>query len=532
MQLNHVAPALSFAMAKRPAFGTTQDAELTRIQQRWDDNAQVWGQVTQQGLDAFRNEMLDPAVLAMIGPLDGQTVLDAGCADGFFTHKLATLNPAKVIGVDISPKLIAAAQQRHSPPGGFTYQVGSITDLKSIPDSSVDQLVCTMTLMDTPNLESVLKAFNRVLKPNGQLVFSIKHPMTTLKGINYGINEQGRLAMSFDTGYFDTAAFEKRVEFEAPQGQPRPSIQTIHYPRTFSTYITALKQAGFLMTQAEEPYPTDAQCQVRPYLRPFQRIPFALVVKAQKVGPPGAPIRLQPVQFGRKLENVTLTDFQRQHFVYGGTLDPYHLGHELLVTAARTQFQIKPEEQGTKASLKISIIPAADPPHKSRNNMATHAQRVEMPRRAHQGELDVEVLDIEANLPTPSYTVNTMRAWIPGFDTLYQRGERAVMLIGEDTLDTLHLWREAEVMAKNTLFVVAPRTGTKKPTQPPPANAPDFDWIPLNLKPWNISSSEIRKLIAEKAPWHVLIKYLPAPVLKYIQTELMYTESDDALPAA
>lgn len=502
--------------------------DLQRLQTQWDANAAVWNQVTAQGLDAFRNEMLDPAVLSLLKPTKGQVILDAGCGNGYFTKKLANLNAKEVIGIDLSPNLIASANQlkaKSSTTSPLRFETGSITDLSNIPDQSVDQITCTMTLMDCPDLEAVLKTFNRVLKPDGTMVFSIKHPFTTLKGIQYKVDDSGRLQMSADTGYFDTNAFSKTVMFDAPKGiTTNPTITSIHYPRTVSSYLQALAQNGFGNITSLEPAPSDKQCKDRPYLQPFQRIPFAWVVRAEKIAEPNQPgngMASNPhIQFGKRLENVSLTPFQKSHFYYGVTADPYHLGHHLIALAAKQQFDPTP----------LTLLPSAVPPHKQRGNMVAFEHRANMLDSVFKNRPGFTVSRIEEALPQPNYSVNTLRALIPGFDTLWQKSEKAVMLIGADSLATLHKWKEAAVLAKNVLFVVAPRDENTIPDPPKNEAGIDFDWTPLKLVPWNISSTSLRKMVYEKAPWTDLIRYMPESVVNYIR-QFNFYNTPDAPPA-
>lgn len=57
--------------------------------------------------------------LSLIGDIRGQSILDLACGEGFYTRRLKELGAERVVGVDISPQMIALAteQERQSPVG-------------------------------------------------------------------------------------------------------------------------------------------------------------------------------------------------------------------------------------------------------------------------------------------------------------------------------------------------------------------------------------------------------------------------------
>ncbi|TSC63456.1 MAG: hypothetical protein G01um1014106_490, partial [Parcubacteria group bacterium Gr01-1014_106] len=57
----------------------------------------------------FRRRIL--TILEYLAPMTAEDViLDAGCGEGFYVKLLAELTPARIVGVDANPKLIAQAQ--------------------------------------------------------------------------------------------------------------------------------------------------------------------------------------------------------------------------------------------------------------------------------------------------------------------------------------------------------------------------------------------------------------------------------------
>ncbi|MBI2589457.1 methyltransferase domain-containing protein [Candidatus Berkelbacteria bacterium] len=105
------------------------------------------------------------AVVKVLAPISGQTVLDAGCAKGKFVARLEA-EGAKAIGIDLSPALLAAARARGL---RARFLEGSVTALP-FEDESFDAVICIEVLEHVPELERALKELGRVLRPGGSLV--------------------------------------------------------------------------------------------------------------------------------------------------------------------------------------------------------------------------------------------------------------------------------------------------------------------------------------------------------------------------
>lgn len=110
----------------------------------------------------------DRAIAAL--PIREGKVLDAGCAFGFATLKLARKGYTTV-GVDNSARYIAWARRRH--PGG-TYLQASAESLP-LEDASFDAVLLLDVLEHVVDEGAVLREIERVLKPGGTLILSVPH---------------------------------------------------------------------------------------------------------------------------------------------------------------------------------------------------------------------------------------------------------------------------------------------------------------------------------------------------------------------
>lgn len=256
---------------------------LDRVASQWDQNSAAWIPAIRGNQDSFRTLFLDPAFQKFIGPVHNLDVLDAGSGEGQLARHLASQG-ARVTGIDISPKLVQAAQAEEAlHPQGITYHVDSFTNLKTLGNAQFDRVVSSMSLMDSSDSQSAFQAFHRVLRDNGELIFNIKHPFITVDNLSYGYPTPEKLQLTFGGSYFDTEPFKKVVTLNTPSESGLPqSVETIHYPRTVSDYINQLSRAGFRNIQAEEPMPSAAASQADASLLRYQKIPSVLMIRAQK----------------------------------------------------------------------------------------------------------------------------------------------------------------------------------------------------------------------------------------------------------
>lgn len=99
-------------------------------------------------------------------------VLDAGCGPGRIGGYLSRVGH-DVVGVDIDPLLISAAQSDHP---GATWRIADLAEL-DLPDAGIvepfDAVVCAgnvLTFLDPGTRQPVLERLGAHLRPNGRIV--------------------------------------------------------------------------------------------------------------------------------------------------------------------------------------------------------------------------------------------------------------------------------------------------------------------------------------------------------------------------
>lgn len=173
--------------------------------------------------------------------------------------------------------------------------------------------------------------------------------------------------------------------------------------------------------------------------------------------------------------------------LFGGTFDPPHIGHLLMAQLAHEETQAE-----------VWWLPAPVPPHKLDAPPATpYDVRVEMVRALVAGHSGMQVSTIEAELPKPSYTVDTVAA-------LRQRhpGTSFLFLIGSDSLAALDTWHEAARLTEAVSFLVAVRSGYPFAAtyERMRSKLPRLVAQPLEMPLIDVSSSWIRERAARGLP--------------------------------
>jgi nicotinate-nucleotide adenylyltransferase len=212
--------------------------------------------------------------------------------------------------------------------------------------------------------------------------------------------------------------------------------------------------------------------------------------------------------------------------IFGGTFDPIHLGH---CRAA--------EEMGQELNLdKVFLIPAASPPHKSREPVSPFQDRLEMARLAVGRRGLLEVLDIEGNRAGFSYSIQTLKE----IDNLFGGRAELFFILGVDAFLEIETWRDYRNLFQYAHFVVISRGDLGRKDLEPvlrhlepltPVND-DPDTLKLNTGKtlflraatlMDISSTQIRRLVSSGKSIRFLV---PELVMSYIEEKGLYRAYD------
>ncbi len=233
----------------------------------WNQKAAFWDQLHGDEGNRFHRELVAPAIERLLAIQPGERVLDVACGNGVVARRLAELG-AHVTATDFSTALIEKAQQRGQTSGiPIRYAVVDATDeaaLIALGEGQFDALVCTMALMDIPDILPLYRAAARLLKPSGRFVIVTAHPAfnssnpTLVQEIEYLDSDMKSLIALKITAYL---AIPPVKSLGAP-GEPNPHY---YYHRPLHQLLGEAFAAGLVLDALEEPaFPPEGADPARP----------------------------------------------------------------------------------------------------------------------------------------------------------------------------------------------------------------------------------------------------------------------------
>lgn len=216
-----------------------------------------------------------PALFSMMPDLKGKRVLDLGCGFGEHCKRFVENGADKVVGIDISEKMLKTAKEENSD-ARITYINMAMEDLPQIKEQ-FDVVVSSLAFHYVEDFSGVVESIYNILSENGVLIFSQENPLCTCHsgGNRWTKDENGKKL------YLNLADYG--VEGE------RESVWFVDhvkkYHRTFSTIVNTLIDAGFSIERMLEPLPSEELLERYPeYYDLFHKPDFLLLraVKSKK----------------------------------------------------------------------------------------------------------------------------------------------------------------------------------------------------------------------------------------------------------
>jgi SAM-dependent methyltransferase len=221
---------------------------------------------TESGHNAYYER---PAMMKLMpSDMSQLAVLDAGCAAGWYTEQFIKLG-SQVTAVDLSPAMVEACKRRvGNETAVFTCDLAEALPFEN---ETFDLIVSSLTLHYIDDWVPTFREFKRILKPGGELIFSVHHPFMDFK--------------HFERPDY----FAHELLMEIWNKKESGPVEVLFYRRPLQEIIN-VTSAFFIIDRIVEPQ-SDLDLKVKAesidwYKRWFDRLstnPHFLIVKARKI---------------------------------------------------------------------------------------------------------------------------------------------------------------------------------------------------------------------------------------------------------
>ncbi|ABN89132.1 methyltransferase domain protein [Burkholderia pseudomallei 1106b] len=250
---------------------TFHRSRITMTQNIYDDPDffEGYGQLprSRDGLDGAPEW---PSLRAMLPNVAGRRVVDLGCGYGWFCRWAAEQGAARVLGIDVSARMLDRAREMTTSPA-VRYERADLERL-SLPSASFELAYSSLAFHYVEHLPALFGAIGRALVPDGRLVFSIEHPIyMASRRPQWRIDENGHRFWPVD-GY--------RIEGRRTTDWFAAGV--VKYHRTLGTLLNQLIAAGFRIDHLDEWGPSDEQVAAQPALAQERERPMFALVGARR----------------------------------------------------------------------------------------------------------------------------------------------------------------------------------------------------------------------------------------------------------
>lgn len=204
--------------------------------------------------------------------LEGKTVLDLGCGYGWHCKFAVEQGAIKVLGLDLSSKMIEEAKVRNFHKNIF-YEVCRLQEY-AYPNDTWDCVISNLVLHYIADLDSIFQKVYRTLKTGGVFLFNIEHPVFTAGvGQDWIYNEENPNQPKYwpVDNYFMSG--ERKTHFLG--------CDVVKQHHTLTQILMGLLQQGFVIEAVEEAQPPKEMMHIAGMADELRR-PMMLLVKARK----------------------------------------------------------------------------------------------------------------------------------------------------------------------------------------------------------------------------------------------------------
>jgi SAM-dependent methyltransferase len=196
----------------------------------WDERAVEYAEwIARREREGVEGDAILARLLDLLGEVAGRDVLDACCGEGFLARILAARG-ARVIGLDLAPRLIDQARAK-DPPGTIAYRVADLS--RPLPEYAghFDLIGSYLALNDVADYRGFAATLALLVRSGGRAVLALNSPYSAV-------------LREHIADYFEQDAQAVYPGMTAALGGTMS-----YYHRTLEEYLDAFLTAGFRLAK-------------------------------------------------------------------------------------------------------------------------------------------------------------------------------------------------------------------------------------------------------------------------------------------
>lgn len=219
-----------------------------------------------------------PAMKALLPNLQDMQVLMLGCGSGEESLMLEDFGASKMIGIDLSAESVRLANETYP---SHTFEVGDMHKLR-FEDNSFDFIYSSLTIHYSSRPLHVYGEIFRTLKPGGQLLFSVGHPMRWASE-RLDIDGQPTKLMGYTEGDVEPRLYGNYSDFRQYQETFKSGEILEFWIGPPSMHFALMREAGFDVTDfVETKAIKDCKEVDLNYYKRFSKFPQFTIFSAKK----------------------------------------------------------------------------------------------------------------------------------------------------------------------------------------------------------------------------------------------------------
>ncbi|PKQ03993.1 MAG: class I SAM-dependent methyltransferase [Alphaproteobacteria bacterium HGW-Alphaproteobacteria-11] len=226
-------------------------------------------------------ELAIPALMALLAPERGESILDIGCGAGALAPTVLAAG-AHYTGIDKSPRLVAHGRKHHGRDARLL--VGDATRLSAIAALAPGGFAAAaflLSVQDIDPLDAALRSAAWALRPGGRLVMLMTHPCFHIPRQSGWGWDEGRALQYRRIDSYLTPLDVPMQEYDQGNGKGKPGV-TRSYHRPLGAYVSTLATSGFVIDAVVE-VPAGSSAEEGKALRRARReIPLFLALRARR----------------------------------------------------------------------------------------------------------------------------------------------------------------------------------------------------------------------------------------------------------